>query len=56
MKQVQKMHEAIYLVNPIIKVWVIHGIQVIIGMLPRTARETVRSMLSTWNVNKGEVE
>ena len=50
------MHEAVYLVNPIIEVWVICRIWVIIGRLPRMSRETIRSMLSTWNLNEGEVE
>ena len=50
------MHKSIHLVNPIIEVWVIRGVWVIIGGLLRTARETVGSVLSTWNVYEGEVE
>ena len=50
------MYKSIHLVDPIIKVWVIHGVQVVIGRLPRMVRETVRSVSSAWNVYEGEVE
>ena len=50
------MHKSVHLVDPIIEVWVIHGVQVIISGLPRMARETIGSMSSTWNVYEGEVE
>ena len=56
MEWVKEMHKAVYLVDLIIKVWVLHRIWVIIGSLLRTVRETIGSVLSTWNMNKGEVE
>ena len=53
---VKKVHKSIHLVNPIIKVWVIHRVWVVISGLLRMARETVGSVSSTWNVYKGKVE
>ena len=51
------MHEAVYMVHSIIKGWLIHGIHVIISRLPSpSSGEAIGSVLSTWNVNKGEVE
>ena len=50
------MYETIYLVNPIIKVQAICGIRIIISRLPRVLVETIWSVPSTWNVNKGEIE
>ena len=56
LEQVKKVHKSVYLVDPIIEVWVIHRVWVIISRLLKMARETVRSVSSTWDVNEGEVE
>ena len=55
-EQVQNMHEPIDLVNPIIKLWVLHGFSIFIGRLLWLVGEAVRAMSSTGNVNEGKVE
>ena len=55
-EQVKEMHKAVHLVDPIIEVRAICGVRVVIGGLPRMARETVGSVSSTWNMYEGEVE
>ena len=55
-EQVEKVHEPIDLVNPIVELWVFHGLPIFIGRLLRLLGEAVRAMLSTGDVNEGEVE
>ena len=55
-ERVKEMHEAVHLVDPIVEVRVICRVRVVIGGLPRMARQTVGSMSGTWNVYEGEVE
>ena len=50
------MHEPIDLVNPIVELWVFHGFSIFISRLLRPSGEAVGAMLSTRDVNEGEVE
>ena len=50
------MHEPIDLVNPIVKLWVFCGFFIFIGRLLRSVGEAIRAMLSTGDVDEGEVE
>ena len=50
------MHEPVYLVNPIVEVWVFHGFSIFIGRLFRTLGEAVGAMLDTRDMNESEVE
>ena len=50
------MHEPIDLVNPIVKLQVFHGFSIFIGRLLWSLGEAVRAILSTGDVDKGEVE
>ena len=53
---VEKVHEPIDLVNPVVELWVFHGLSIFIGRLLRLVGEAVRAVLSTRDMNKGEVE
>ena len=50
------MHEPVDLVNPVIKLWVFCGLSIFIGRLLQSAGEAIRAMLSTGDVDQGEVE
>ena len=53
---VEKVHEPVDLVNPIVKLWVFCGFFIFIGKLLRSAGEAIRAMLSTGDVDECEVE
>ena len=55
-EQVEKVHEPIDLVNPIIKLWVFHGFSIFIGRFLHSSGEAVGAVSSTGDVNEGEVE
>ena len=50
------MHEPIDLVNPIVELWVLCGFSIFIGRLLWSVGEAIRAMLSTRDVDEGEVE
>ena len=50
------MHEPVDLVNPIVELWVFCGFSIFIGRLLWLSQKAVGPMLSTRDVNKGEVE
>ena len=53
---VEKVHEPIDLVNPVIELRVFCGFSIFISRLLQSSGEAVRAMLSTGDVNKGKVE
>ena len=53
---VEKVHEPVDLVNPVIKLWVFCGLSIFVGRLFWSSGEAVRAMLGTGNVNESEVE
>ena len=53
---VEDMHEHVYLVNPIVKLWVFCGLSIFVGRLFWSSGEAVGAMLGTGNVNESEVE
>ena len=53
---VEKMHEPVDLVNPLIKLRVLHRFSIFIGRLLQSLGEAVRAMSSTGDMNKGKVE
>ena len=55
-ERVEKMHEPIDLVNPIVELWVLRGFSIFIGRLLQLSGEAVGAMSSTRNVNEGKVE
>ena len=55
-ERVEKVHEPIDLVNPIVKLWVLHRFSIFISRLLWSAGEAVRAMLSTGDMNEGDVE
>ena len=55
-ERVEKMHEPIDLVNPIVELRILHGFSIFIGMLLRLSGEAVGAMSSTGDMNEGEVE
>ena len=55
-EQVEKVHEPVDLVNPIVELWVFHGFSIFIGRLLWSSGEAVRAMSSTGDMNEGEVE
>ena len=55
-EQVEKVHEPVDLVNPIIELWVFHGFSIFIGRLLRSSGEAIGAMSSTGDVDEGEVE
>ena len=54
--RVKKMHEAIYLIDPVIELWIILRVIVVISWLPRASREAVGSVLCTWNMDESKVK
>ena len=50
------MHEPIDLVNPIVKLWVFCRFSIFIGRLLQSVGEAIGAVLSTGDVNEGEVE
>ena len=55
-ERVEKMHEPVDLVNPIVELWVLHGFSIFISRLLWSAGEAIGAMSSTGDMNKGEVE
>ena len=55
-ERVEKVHEPVDLVNPIVKLWVFRGFSIFISRLLRSLGEAVGAMSSTGDVNEGEVE
>ena len=53
---IEKVHEPIDLVNPIVELWVFCGFSIFIGRLLRSLGEAVGGVSSTGNVNEGKVE
>ena len=53
---VEKVHEPVDLVNPIVELQVFLGFSIFIGRLLWSSGEAVRAMLSTRDMNEGEVE
>ena len=53
---VEKVHEPVDLVNPIIELRVFHGFSIFISRLLQSSGEAVGAMSSTGNVNEGKVE
>ena len=56
MGRVKKMHEAIYLIDPVIKLQIILRVIVVISRLLRVSQEAVRSMPHTWNMDESKVK
>ena len=54
--RVKKMHEAIYPIDPIIKLRIILLVVVVISWLPRASQEAVGSVPRTWNMDEGKVK
>ena len=50
------MHEPIDLVNPVVELQVFHGFSIFISRLLWSVEEAIRAMLSTGDVDEGEVE
>ena len=50
------MHEPIDFVNPIVKLQVFHVFTIFIGRLLQSSGEAIGAVLSTGDMNKGEVE
>ena len=50
------MHESVDLVNPIVKLQVFRRFSIFIGRLLQSLGEAIRAMLSTGDMNQGEVE
>ena len=50
------MHEPVDLVNPIVELRVLCRFSIFIGRLLRSVGEAIGAMLSTGDMNKGEVE
>ena len=55
-EQVQKVHEPVDSVNPIIKLWVFCGFSIFIGRLLRSVGEAIGAVSSTGDVDEGEVQ
>ena len=55
-ERVEKVHEPVDLVNPIVKLRVFCGFSIFIGSLLWSPGEAVGTMLSTGDMNEGEVE
>ena len=55
-EQVEKVHELLDLVNPIVELQVFHRFSIFIGRLLRSSRTAVGAMSSTRDMNEGEVE
>ena len=50
------MHEPVDLVNPIVELWVFCRFSIFIGRLLRSSGEAIGAVLSTGDMNEGEVE
>ena len=55
-ERVEKVHEPVDLVNPIVKLRVFRGFSIFIGRLLWSSGKAVGTMLSTGDMNEGEVE
>ena len=55
-ERIEKMHEPVDLVNPIVELRVLRGFSLFIGSLLRLSGEAVGAMSSTGDMNEGEVE
>ena len=55
-EQVEKVYEPVDLVNPIVKLQVFHGLSIFISRSLRSSGEAVGAVLSTGDVNEGEVD
>ena len=55
-ERVEKMHEPIDLVNPIVELWVLCRFSIFISRLLWSAGEAIGAMSSTGDMNEGEVE
>ena len=55
-ERIEKMHEPIDLVNPIVELRVFRGLSIFIGRLLQSSGEAIGAMSSTRDMNKGEVE
>ena len=55
-ERVEKMHEPIDLVNPLVELQVLHGFSIFIGRLLWLSGEAVGAISSTGDMNEGEVE
>ena len=55
-KRIEKMHEPVDLVNPIVELRVFHGFSIFIGRLLWSSGKAVGAMSSTGDMNEGEVE
>ena len=55
-ERVEKMHEPIDLVNPIVELQVFRGFSIFIGRLFQSSGEAVGAMSSTGDMNEGKVE
>ena len=53
---VEKMHEPVDLVNPMVELRVLHGFSIFIGRLLWSSGKAVGAMSSTGDMNEGEVE
>ena len=55
-ERVEKVHEPVDLVNPVVELRVFRRFSIFIGRLLRSAGEAIGAMSSTGNMNEGEVE
>ena len=55
-ERVEKVHEPVDLVNPIVKLWVFRGFSIFIGRLLWSAGKAVGAVSSTGDVDEGEME
>ena len=55
-ERVEKVHEPVDLVNPIVELRVFRGFSIFIGRLLWSSGKAVGTMLSTGDMNEGEVE
>ena len=55
-ERIEKMHEPVDLVNPIVELRVFRGLSIFIGRLLWSSGEAIRAMLSTGDMNEGKVE
>ena len=55
-EQVEKVHEPVDLVNPVVELWLFHRFSIFISRLLRSSGEAIGAMSSTGDVEEGEVE
>ena len=55
-EQVEKVHEPVDLVNPVVELWLFHRFSIFISRLLWSSGEAIGAMLSTGDVDEGEVE